>query len=77
MELKAAKLVKFGPTGRFPHVLWDGFQRDGVDPQICIEQPDAEVFNADLPGESKNMRVETEPHRCTLPRLPEVSLTTL
>lgn len=77
MELKAAKLVKFGPTGRFPHVLWDGFQRDGVNPQICIEQPDAEVFNADLPGESKNMRVDTEPHRCTLPRLPEVSLTTL
>lgn len=77
MDLKAAKLLKFGPTGRFPHVLWDGFQRDGVDPQICIENTDAEVFNADLPGESKNMRVETEPHRCTLPRLPEVSLKTL
>ena len=77
MDLKAAKLVKFGPTGRFPHVLWDGYKREGGDPQICIEQPDAEVFNADLPGESKNMRVETEPHRCTLPRLPEVSLETL
>ena len=77
MDLKAAKLVKFGPTGRFPHVLWDGYKREGGDPQICIEQSDAEVFNADLPGESKNMRVETDSHRCTLPRLPEVSLETL
>lgn len=77
MDLKAAKTMKFGPTGRFPHVLWDGYQREGEDPQICIEESDAEVFNADLPNESKNMRVDTEPHRCTLPRLAEVSLETL
>ncbi|MEL6687188.1 MAG: parallel beta-helix domain-containing protein [Pseudomonadota bacterium] len=77
MDLKAAKTLKFGPTGRFPHVLWDGYQREAEDPQICIEETDAEVFNADLPNDSKNMRVETEPHRCTLPRLAEVSLETL
>jgi len=74
MELKAAKTVKFGLTGRFPHVLWDGFVRGEDDPMICIEDPDAEVFNADLANGSKNMRVETEPHRCTLPRLAEVTL---
>lgn len=74
MELKAAKTVKFGLTGRFPHVLWDGFVRGDDDPMICIEEPEAEVFNADLANGSKNMRVETEPHRCTLPRLAEVML---
>lgn len=74
MELKAAKTLKFGLTGRFPHVLWDGYARGEEDPQICIEQEDAEVFNADLANDSANMRVETEPHRCTLPRLAEVVL---
>lgn len=74
MELKAAKTLKFGLTGRFPHVLWDGYVRGDEDPEICIEQEDAEVFNADLANDSANMRVETEPHRCTLPRLAAVSL---
>lgn len=74
MELKAAKTVKFGLTGRFPHVLWDGYVRGDEDPKICIEDPDAEVFNADLPNGSENMRVETDRHRCTLPRLAEVTL---
>jgi len=74
MELKAAKTMKFGLTGSFPHVLWDGYVRGDDDPKICIENPDAEVFNADLPNESKNMRVEMDRHRCSLPRLPEVTL---
>lgn len=74
MELKAAKTVKFGLTGHFPHVLWDGYARGDEDPKICIEEPNAEVFNADLPNESKNMRVEMDLHRCTLPRLPAVTL---
>lgn len=75
MELKAAKTVKFGLTGRFPHVLWDGYVRGDEDPKICIEEANAEVFNADLPNGSENMRVEMDLHRCTLPRLAEVTLT--
>ncbi|MGJ8558655.1 MAG: parallel beta-helix domain-containing protein [Litorimonas sp.] len=74
MELKAAKTLKFGLTGRFPHVLWDGYVRGEDDPKICIEETEAEVFNADLPNESKNMRVEMDLHRCTLPRLAKVTL---
>lgn len=74
MELKAAKTVKFGLTGRFPHVLWDGYVRGEEDPKICIEDPNAELFNADLPNDSKNMRVEMALHRCTLPRLTAVTL---
>lgn len=74
MELKAAKTVKFGLTGRFPHVLWDGYVRGEDDPKICIEEPNAEVFNADLPNDSKNMRIDMDLHRCTLPRLAAVTL---
>ncbi|MEM9599416.1 MAG: parallel beta-helix domain-containing protein [Pseudomonadota bacterium] len=74
MDLKAAKTLKFGPLGRFPHVLWDGYVRGDDDPLICIEQADAEVFNADLANDSADMRVESEPHRCALPRLAEIVL---
>jgi len=75
MELKAAKTVTFGIMGSFPHVLWDGYVRGDEDPKICIEDPDAEVFNADLGNDSANMGVNMDLHRCSLPRLPEVSLT--
>jgi parallel beta-helix repeat protein len=76
MELKAAKTVTFGITGNFPHVLWDGYVRGDEDPKICIEDADAEVFNADLGNDSTNMGVNMDLHRCTLPRLPEVTITT-
>lgn len=76
MELKAAKTVTFGITGSFPHVLWDGYVRGDDDPEICIEDPDAEVFNADLGNDSANMGVNMDLHRCTLPHLPEVTITT-
>lgn len=74
MDLKAAKTLKFGLGGSFPHVLWDGYVRGDDDHQICIEDSDADVFNADLANGSENMRVETQPHRCSLPRLAEVNL---
>ncbi|GGY37939.1 parallel beta-helix domain-containing protein [Parvularcula lutaonensis] len=74
MELKAAKLVLFGPNGRFPHVLWDGFAPEDRDPKICISDEGAEVLNADVPGGSKNARVENEPFDCSLPRLQPVRL---
>lgn len=73
-ELTAAKVLMFGPTGRFPHVLWDGFAAADRDPQICIADAGAEVLNVDLPGGSKNMRVEQEPFKCSLPPLPQVRL---
>lgn len=72
--LQAARLLKFGPTGRFPHVLWDGFAPDGRGHQICIADEEAEVFNADVPNGSADPRVETEPHRCTLEPLAAVEL---
>ncbi len=74
LELKAAKTMVFGMNGRFPHVLWDGYARGDADMQICIQDEGADVFNADLANESKNMRVDNAPHDCELPRLGEVTL---
>ena len=77
MELKAAKMLMFGPGGRFPHVLWDGFAEEGRDPQICVQDEGAEVLNADVGNNSQNMRVEREPFDCSLPRLGAVRLSAL
>ena len=74
MELKAAKTIVFGLNGRFPHVLWDGFTDGDRDHKLCVADVGAEVFNADLPNGSENMRVDNAPHDCTLPRLAEVKL---
>lgn len=74
MDLSAAKLLLFGPTGRFPHVLWDGFAPDDRDARLCMRQDGAEVLNADMPNESRNMRVESEPFACDLERLSPVKL---
>ena len=74
MELKAAKTVMFGMSGRFPHVLWDGYAPEGRDPMICVENEAVEVLNADMANGSKDMRVEREPFACDLPRLSEVRL---
>jgi parallel beta-helix repeat protein len=73
-ELKALKLLKFGPGGRLPHVLWDGYAPEGRRAEICVRDEGAEVLNADLPGSSKNITVETEPYACTLPSLEPVIL---
>ncbi|MCQ8184494.1 parallel beta-helix domain-containing protein [Parvularcula maris] len=73
-ELKALKLLKFGPGGSFPHVLWDGYAAEGRDPQICIQDEGAKVLNADLPNSSKNISVESAPFDCSLPRLKAVRL---
>ena len=72
--LQAARVLKFGPTGRFPHVLWDGFAPEDRSHEICIADDEAEVFNADVPNESADPRVETEPHRCSLEPLAAVEL---
>ncbi|NNU15957.1 hypothetical protein HK107_06430 [Parvularcula sp. ZS-1/3] len=74
MELKAAKLMLFGPTGRFPDVLWDGYAPEGRSPEICIGDQGTEVLNADMPNGSKNMRVDAEGFSCTLEPLAAVRL---
>lgn len=80
LELQALRIAKFGPTGRFPPVVWDGFaddakRVDGVIPdalRICVD--DVEVLNADLPNDAADARLAGEAHRCALERLSPVAL---
>ena len=74
LELKALKTAMFGLKGKLPDVLWDGYINEDLESaQICI-QDDVEVLNADMPGNNKNPRVETEPFACKLEPLPAISL---
>jgi len=82
-DLKALKVLKFGLTGSFPHVLWDGFEDaeklvDGKMPEdlrICIQNGDLEVLNADGPNKYKNPNVQTAAeYACELKKLPAVEL---
>jgi parallel beta-helix repeat protein len=83
LDLKALKVAKFGLTGSFPDVLWDGYvNADKVDgdgrllPEfaICVDNGEAEVLNADLGNGSENIVVGDEQHRCTHDKLPAVQL---
>jgi len=80
VALQALRIALFGPTGRLPGVLWDGYvdankMIDGVLPdalRLCVE--DADVLNADMPNDNADPRLVTEDHRCSHPALPAVEL---
>jgi len=83
LDLKALKVAKFGLTGSFPDVLWDGYvNADKVDDNgrllpeyaICIDNDAAQVLNVDLGNGSENILVGDEQHRCTHDKLPAVQL---
>jgi parallel beta-helix repeat protein len=83
LDLKALKVAKFGLTGSFPDVLWDGYVNiDKVDDNgrllpeyaICVDNDTAEVLNVDLGNGSKNIVIGDEQHRCTHEKLPAVML---
>ena len=83
LDLKALKVAKFGLTGSFPDVLWDGYvNTDKVDEQgrllpeyaICVDNDTAEVLNVDLGNGSENIVIGDEQHRCTHEKLPAVIL---
>ena len=83
LDLKALKVAKFGLTGSFPDVLWDGYvNADKVDENgkllpeyaICIDNDAAEVLNADLGNGSRNIVVGDDQHRCAHEKLPAVQL---
>ena len=80
LELQALRVAMFGPTGRFPPVIWDGYadpdkRVEGEMPahlRICVE--DVEVLNGDLANDAADARLAGEAHRCTLDRLEPVDL---
>lgn len=80
LELQALRVAMFGPTGRFPPVIWDGYVDldkfvDGALPEsLRICSPYAPVLDVDLENDAANAQVATEAMRCELPRLRPVEL---
>jgi len=82
MDFQALRIAKFGPTGRFPDILWDGYVNpkklvNGQLPaelRICIDNGDAGILNVDGPNKYAKPNTDITPHRCTLPRLKPVVL---
>lgn len=83
LDLKALKVAKFGLTGSFPDVLWDGYVNpDKTTPDgalrpefaICVDNGTAEVLNVDLGNGSKNIVVGDAQHQCQHEKLPAVVL---
>ncbi len=74
LELKALKVLKFGLTGSFPNVIWDGYQKtQGV--RLCIaNEPDTRVLNADGPNDYSNPQLGHNEYLCNLPALSAVSI---
>ena len=63
--------------GRLPDVVWDGFVRDNASPNtasICIRDANAVMLNADFANKGANATINTEPHRCDVPKLAAVQL---
>lgn len=81
LELQALRIAMFGPAGRIPDVLWDGYadpakRVDGALPEalrICLgEGP--ELLDVDGPNGYKAPRLATPAHRCAHAALPAVAL---
>lgn len=71
LVLQAARIAMFGPTGKLPPVIWDGY----IDPEfaglnwpaekrLCVT--DAEVIYVDDPDGAQEPKVETEAFNCAL-----------
>lgn len=83
LDLQALRIAKFGPTGAFPDILWDGFVNpdklvDGTLPselKLCVSNGDADVLNVDGPNGFKNPAITTADHACTHETLSPIVLT--
>lgn len=80
LDLQALRIAMFGPTGRFPAVIWDGHVDeaklvDGALPEdlrLCVT--DAQVLNVDAPGGFSSPSVEADAFACSHPSRPAVEL---
>ncbi|KQW83701.1 parallel beta-helix domain-containing protein [Brevundimonas sp. Root1279] len=82
VDLQTLRVAMFGPTGRFPDIVWDGYfnpkrQVNGETPaalRICIDNGEAGILNVDGPNKYAKPSTDIAAHRCTLPRLSPVTL---
>jgi parallel beta-helix repeat protein len=75
--LQEIKQVLYGDDGEFPDVIWDGIVNPNNDESvktICILEEDAELLNIDAGNEFKNAAVNMASHRCELPKLEAINL---
>ena len=71
---KYAALKQLG-GGALPAVLWDGFTDPKVkDAQICVQNGDAKLLNADGPGRFAHARIDTAVNCKPATRLPTIVL---
>ena len=75
--LQEIKQALYGADGAFPDVIWDGIINPNNDENvktICIMEEGAELLNIDAGNEFKNAGVNTSSHRCELPKLEAINL---
>lgn len=80
--LSALSVIAFGPGGVLPDIVWDGGVDeaklvDGApldDDRICVQEPGADVINADAANGFAAPEVQTEAFDCTLDALDPVEL---
>jgi parallel beta-helix repeat protein len=72
----------FGDVGDLPDIIWDGRVDtakfvEGRLPDalsICIDNGTSEIVNTDSANDFANPKIETDAHRCSIERLPAITL---
>ena len=80
--LRILKLLLYPDGGSLPDVVFDGFVDESkfvdgaplAENRICVQQPGAEVLNADGSNDFAGAQVDTEAYDCTLEPLAAVEL---
>ena len=70
----------FGPEGRLPDIIWDGFAdqnkfENGSLPdamRLCVDNGEALVLNVDGPNGFQKPSMDQSPYQCRLEKLPKV-----
>jgi len=81
-ELQLARMALFGPDGRLPDIIWDGFYDeakmvDGVMPdelRICVDNGEIGILNANGPSGFTEPSTDMAPFNCSLDKLPAIDL---
>ncbi len=82
VELKALKIARYGLSGHFPDILWDGatnpaLVENGHLPAslaICVPDEEVVILNVDLVNDYRNITEDMNQHRCDLTPFPAVVL---